>query len=59
MQCSIFLQNPKLFNTWEIGRNNWMTSTDLQKLKSMYGCSGMYLHQDSFKFFGIRMLYMQ
>ena len=34
-----------------------MTSTDFQKLKSMYGCSGMYLHQDSFKFFGIRMLY--
>ena len=34
-----------------------MTSTDLQKLKSMYGCSGIYLHHIHLSFLEYEALY--
>ena len=36
----IHLQRPDLFKTSLIGKNQWMTPIDVQKLKTKYGCLG-------------------
>ena len=35
-----YLQRPDLFKTSLIGKNQWMTPIDVQKLKNKYGCLG-------------------
>ena len=38
-----YLQNLTLFKTSLIGKNQWMTPIDVQKLKNKYDCLGKYI----------------
>ena len=39
-QNKILLQRPDLWATEELGRGEWMTNGDVEKLRKMYECDG-------------------